>query len=285
MRMSDQWPAEQRVYLCHGGQNSRPHHHKLEGAEGCDVRAGQPSRDFWDLHAIHFTSSRHINALPSLSSGGEATAEAWRLAFPLRDFSVLAVQSPARFPVLARDRGLAQFLDFTPAIQDRATAFISALRLEVGGSVLAVHLRRGADWEKACRHGEGQPRYMASPQCLEGRPGATVTQSMCYPDLDQITTAIRGLLAVRVVVGGGGGVGRGMECACVCACACACAFAHPSVRTPPASCVGTPPPSFPAPCLTPAHVIPPTRNCLHLRGGWTSGRWSSPRMSNWSNSP
>jgi hypothetical protein len=267
MRMSDQWPAEQRVYLCHGGKDSRPHHHKLEGAEGCDVRAGQPSRDFWDLHAIHFTSSRHIDALPSLSGvgGEESTAEAWQAAFPLRDFPVLAVQSPARFPVLARDRSLAKFLEFTPAIQDRATAFLSALRLEASGGVLAVHLRRGADWEKACRHGEGQPRYMASPQCLEGRTGATVTQSMCYPDLDQITIAIRGLLAVK-------------ERVCVCVCACACAFAHPSVRSPPASCVGTPSPALPVPYLTPAHVTPPTCNCLHLRGSWTSGRWSSPRM-------
>lgn len=154
------------------------------------MKEGNPFGPFWDELGVNFDRS----AFTSLSNDvyKEHILKIWKEKFSPEQHPVLAFKGPpASFPVQIINRPLQQYVVWNSRIQSWGQDYVD--REMSGEPYLAVHLRIGSDWEKACERAIGSRSFMESGQCLEDIPDATITQELCLPSHEQMTKHIEAL--------------------------------------------------------------------------------------------
>ncbi|EDQ88705.1 uncharacterized protein MONBRDRAFT_25935 [Monosiga brevicollis MX1] len=172
------WPLNQRHMYCSRYDPAQP--------VDCRTKQGNPFGPFWDHFGIDFVGDRGIDYLLPHSE--------WPQRYdPRNGHAVIAMRgAPATFPEKPEHRALARFVEWRSDRLAMAQAFIDQ---HLPRPYLAVHIRAGTDWKRACEHANGVPYYMSSPQCDHLLNPRTVTKELCYPDPDQVLADIERLCA------------------------------------------------------------------------------------------
>ena len=107
----------------------------------------------------------------------------WREKFPVSSHPVLALTgAPASFPVAETHLGLQRSLEWTDLWRQRGESWVET-QMGRGVRYLALHLRNGLDWLKACEHSQaGLPNLFSSAQCLGyNNQHGRLTRDLCLP--------------------------------------------------------------------------------------------------------
>jgi len=103
---------------------------------------------------------------------------------------VLAMKgAPAPFPVLLENVELHKYLWWSDKMVAEASHFIYDLLRDQ--KFIAIHLRNGVDWEKACQHAVSMTHMMSSPQCTGYNSKDLIPMEMCLPDRKTIVSDLR----------------------------------------------------------------------------------------------
>ena len=150
----------------------------------CPAKQGNPFGPFWDNFNVTFDRSK------SYKLNFASPASQWNRKFPKSSNRVMALMgAPANYPVLKENRVLQKYVDWNGKVVGERDRFIGAKLI---GPYLAVHLRNGADWLRACNHvteeGTSHP-FMSSPQCTDRR-GILFTNQMCFPPPDVVLSKV-----------------------------------------------------------------------------------------------
>ena len=115
----------------------------------------------------------------------------WREKFPVSSHPVLALTgAPASFPVSEAHLELQRSLEWTDLWRQRGERWVETNmgRAGVAGvRYLALHLRNGLDWVKACQHSQtggqaGLANLFSSAQCLGyNNQHGHLTRDLCLP--------------------------------------------------------------------------------------------------------
>ena len=139
------------------------------------------------LNRVDFVGSKTYGPSLHYDVNHSGVARDWVAAFPADRWPALAFTgAPASYPVQKENVRLHRHLfNWVPEMEARAKEFIHAQR----GAFVALHLRNGADWSRACALVEGSPLLFAAAQCVgyhREHGSATKVQELCYyrQDLD-----------------------------------------------------------------------------------------------------
>ena len=118
-------------------------------------------------------------------------AKQWQDRYPPSDWPVLAFTgAPASFPVQFENRHLHQYLEWSIEISQKADNFIKKTLPQ--GAFVAIHLRNGVDWVRACEHVPESPNLFAAPQCLGYmNEKGKATMEMCLPSQQTIIRQVK----------------------------------------------------------------------------------------------
>ena len=112
----------------------------------------------------------------------------WREKFPVSSHPVLALTgAPASFPVSEAHLGLQRSLEWTDLWRERGERWVETTMGRAGVRYLAIHLRNGLDWVKACEHSQtggegGLANLFSSAQCLGyNNQHGHLTRELCLP--------------------------------------------------------------------------------------------------------
>uniref|UniRef100_A0A914V590 GDP-fucose protein O-fucosyltransferase 1 n=1 Tax=Plectus sambesii TaxID=2011161 RepID=A0A914V590_9BILA len=164
------WPQEKRFGFCYQMYNQ---------PIACEVKDGNPFKNFWDELNVDF--SKIVG-----HSLNYQEPQTWIDTYDPENYPVIALKgAPASFPMRSEHIPLQQFLHFSEGIQEEATDILMRHFGSTETDYVAVHLRNGIDWQRACEHvsesGPAQP-FMASYQCLP----SPLKRSMCLPSMEQV---------------------------------------------------------------------------------------------------
>jgi peptide-O-fucosyltransferase len=154
------------------------------------MKEGNPFGPFWDELGVGFDRSEFTGLGHDVYN--ERTRDLWNRKFPPAQHPVLTFKgAPASFPVQKFNRDLQMYVVWNSHIREWTEGYVQ--REMSGEPYIAVHLRIGSDWEKACERAVGMQSFMESDQCLEDVPGATVTQELCLQTHEQIARHVKTL--------------------------------------------------------------------------------------------
>ena len=109
----------------------------------------------------------------------------WREKFPVSSHPVLALTgAPASFPVSEAHLDLQRSLEWTDLWRERGERWVETNMGRAGVRYLALHLRNGLDWVKACEHSQtgGPANLFSSAQCLGyNNQHGHLTRDLCPP--------------------------------------------------------------------------------------------------------
>lgn len=176
------WPLSERRLYCVS----------FRSATTCPELRGNPQRTFWDHYKIDFVDSVAVQNVAYIQMVLKLSVE----THPV----VALAGAPAAFPVESENRHLQRYLIWNETIRERGEAFIS--KTNMNRPYLALHLRNGIDWERACHRDNGmigKIQAMASPQCglshqRKARAASNITEEICIPGSEEI---IRSVLAAQ----------------------------------------------------------------------------------------
>ncbi|XP_014259837.1 GDP-fucose protein O-fucosyltransferase 1 [Cimex lectularius] len=177
------WPEEKRYAFCYMSRGT---------SNSCNPKEGNPFGPFWDTFNIDFVDSIFYGPLHyDVHHSHSEMALKWRQTYPSDKYPVLAfVGAPASFPVQEENKVLQKYLVWNDKVANEASNFIAANLPK--GSFIAIHLRNGLDWVRACEHIKTSPSLFAAPQCLGYRgEGGKATREMCFPDIKLITKQVK----------------------------------------------------------------------------------------------
>ncbi|XP_077991696.1 GDP-fucose protein O-fucosyltransferase 1-like [Glandiceps talaboti] len=167
------WPVGKRHGYCWLPSNSK---------DTCKMKEGNPFGPFWDSFNVDFDDyviyhmSSYIDG--DVNGYSKHLTQEWMSQFPPSTHPVFAFKgAPAMFPVQQNNRQLHKCIKWSDSMMTEIQTHIK--QLFDGESYVAIHLRNGIDWERACGLAEGRQTLMASPQCLE--PGQLLSTEMCFP--------------------------------------------------------------------------------------------------------
>lgn len=173
------WPPGERVVYCHRGAAGR----SVDG-NSCPAKDGSPFGPFWDNFGINFDRSKFFDL--SFQTG----ARRWEANFPTgENFVMASMGAMASYPVQEEHRKIQAFLEWSEPVRRRRDDFIEQHLKR--GPYLAIHLRNGMDWERACEHVNrpdwGDHHFMSSPQCTGyRRKQRRFTHKMCLPTEEMV---------------------------------------------------------------------------------------------------
>lgn len=98
--------------------------------------------------------------------------------------------APASFPVQPENRHLQKYLQWSDNVFQKAEDFIKTVLPK--GAFVAIHLRNGVDWVRACEHIPQSPNLFAAPQCLGYRnENGKATKDICLPSKETIIRQLK----------------------------------------------------------------------------------------------
>ncbi|XP_071964372.1 GDP-fucose protein O-fucosyltransferase 1-like [Antedon mediterranea] len=176
------WPPGQRVGYCVLPASS---------TMKCEMKKGSPFGPFWDSFQIDFDDMERFSLqIHSDLSNSEITLnnlkEKWNERFPPSEYPVIALKgAPSPYPIPSGNRFIQKYMEWAIPVQNQMNETIQ--RLFKSEKFVAIHLRNGLDWVRACEHAAGARQFMASPQC-HNPDEKTVTHDMCLPSEAEILT-------------------------------------------------------------------------------------------------
>ncbi|XP_031632687.1 GDP-fucose protein O-fucosyltransferase 1 [Contarinia nasturtii] len=181
------WPEDQRISFCYMERKS------LRGSmkKDCHAKEGNPFGPFWDEFKIDFIGSEFFAPLHYDVWHTAGLIDKWHQKYPANKWPVLAFTgAPASFPVQKENIALQKYLVWTDEMQSKATNWIK-LNLPKG-AYLAIHLRNGIDWKRACEHINDSPKLFSAAQCVGyNNEKGVATPDMCEPSKQLIIKQIR----------------------------------------------------------------------------------------------
>lgn len=184
----DLWPPEKRVSFCYMERM------KLDGTSSsgsCNAKEGNPFFSFWETFNIDFVDSEFFG--PSLNydviHGGMDLL--WNEKYNPEKWPVIAFTgAPASFPVQAENVHLHKYLKWSDSIDKKANDFITKFLPK--GAFIAIHLRNGIDWVRACEHVKDVKNLFASAQCLGyNNERGDLTPDICMPSQEMVLRKIK----------------------------------------------------------------------------------------------
>ncbi|KAK9509971.1 hypothetical protein O3M35_004851 [Rhynocoris fuscipes] len=188
------WPPEKRIAFCYTARGS---------SESCNAKEGNPFGPFWDNYNIDFVDSEFYGPLHYDVHHSDMGRQ-WNEKYPSNLYPVLAFAgAPASFPVQEENKVLQKYLVWSDNVAKEAEDFVKNNLPR--GSFIAIHLRNGIDWVRACEHIKSSPSLFAAPQCIGYRgEGGKATYEMCLPDsnlvIKQIKRVARGMSDLVAIV-------------------------------------------------------------------------------------
>lgn len=188
------WPKEKRISFCYSARQPGPNHSEEDNRGGvCYAKSGNPFGPFWDTFSINFVGSKTYGPDLHYDIHHPGVAEEWMRKFPGKNWPVLAFTgAPASFPVQEQNVALHGHLfgKWAEELDNKVNDFIRGQSPR--GPYVALHLRNGADWARACNLVEGSPLMFAAAQCLGyHKEHGSATKAMCTPSKDDIVRHAR----------------------------------------------------------------------------------------------
>lgn len=163
----EHWPVGKRTGFCYAPRDGT-----------CEMKNGNPFTNFWDEYGVDFDEIHPLQAYYS-------DTERFISSYPPDKYPVLAMRgAPATFPIAEKDIPLQKYIQWSDKIQAEIDGHIKNLFNDE--PYVGIHLRNGADWEKACEHTKDQIQFMASPQCLGYKNYKPMPKYLCFPPTSEI---------------------------------------------------------------------------------------------------
>ncbi|GFR89134.1 GDP-fucose protein O-fucosyltransferase 1-like, partial [Elysia marginata] len=174
-----EWPVGKRKVFCYSDR-----HGAKKG--DCNAKEGNPFGPFWDWFEIDFEESEIFGPLYFNTHSPSAMHE-WIVKYRPDPYPVLAfVGPPAPFPVTYHNAKLHRYVQWSDQYNMKAEEFILENLYDLR-PFIAIHLRNGVDFKRACEHVKESPSMFAAKQCIgeRGQYGTT-TDEMCFPSTDTV---------------------------------------------------------------------------------------------------
>jgi len=184
------YPDGKRTVLCYGPRYGQ----KEDTAKGCNAKEGNPFGPYWDHFGIDFDYSSFYGEKGLYYCGLDDTRmiKRWKEEYPADKFPVLAFTgTPASFPVKEEDVNNQRHILWSDTIWQKAEELV---RTKLESPILAIHLRNGVDFTRACEHvNEGKEgNFFGSAACLgyENQKGF-LSKEICAPSRKTIIKQLR----------------------------------------------------------------------------------------------
>lgn len=181
------WPENQRLSFCYMERRS------LSGSteKDCHAKEGNPFGPFWNEFKVDFVGSEFFAPLHYDAWHSPNLMDKWIDKYSGDQWPVLAFTgAPASFPVQAENIPLQKYLIWNDELQTKATKWVKSTLPR--GAYLAIHLRNGIDWKRACEHIDDSPKLFSAAQCVGYRNEKGVaTKEMCEPSKELIIKQIK----------------------------------------------------------------------------------------------
>lgn len=192
------WPAERRVSFCYSQRQPGPNPTQEDHRGGiCYAKSGNPFGPFWDTFSVTFVGSKTYGPI-HFDVHHPGMGDEWSKKFPADTWPVLAFTgAPASFPVQKENVWLHRHLfNWAPSMEDRAKELIARSPSEGSGGqrgpFVALHLRNGPDWSRACELVESSPLMFAAAQCVGyHKEHGAATKTMCMPSKEEVIRQTR----------------------------------------------------------------------------------------------
>ncbi|XP_013774815.1 GDP-fucose protein O-fucosyltransferase 1-like, partial [Limulus polyphemus] len=188
------WPPGKRTVFCYRSRGE---------TDDCNAKEGNPFGPFWDTFNVDFDDSEFYGPL-HYDVHHHQMSKKWNEKYPPEKFLVIAFTgAPASFPVQIENRELHKYLEWSETVNAAANTFVKSVMPK--GSYVAIHLRNGIDWTRACEHVQHSPLLFSAPQCLGyNSEHGKVTKEMCFPSkeiiLRQLKRVVKAMKAKSVFV-------------------------------------------------------------------------------------
>ncbi|CAF3633768.1 unnamed protein product [Rotaria socialis] len=170
------WPKGKRYVFCYDAQAK-----ENSDKRSCNAKDGNPFGPFWSHFDIDFDGDVFYRPLFYDIS----IADRWNAKFPSSEYPVLAFSGPPGTE--ERNIPIAKYFIYTEYIRKQVDEFLSKNQISPD-TLLALHIRNGIDFERACTYATENSNFFASAQCLGHKleKGIKLTNEICYPSEDNI---------------------------------------------------------------------------------------------------
>ncbi|XP_054154275.1 GDP-fucose protein O-fucosyltransferase 1-like [Oppia nitens] len=175
------WPEDTRKIMCYSSRGSQE--------KACNPMDGNPFNAFWTHFGINWLTNQSIYHSPLLTDFN--FADEWKSKY--NDIKVLAfVGAPSAFPTNKKATKLQQYINFSQKVINIADAYREN-RSFARKPYLAIHVRHGTDWIKACellKANPDLPQLFSSQQCSPKSSSNPLPYELCYPSIGTIVDQI-----------------------------------------------------------------------------------------------
>lgn len=163
----EHWPVGKRTGFCYAPRDGT-----------CVMKNGNPFTNFWDEYGVDFDDIHPLEEY-------YANTQRFMSRYPGDKYPVLAMRgAPATFPITEQDIPLQRYIQWSDKIEKEIDGHIKELFNDE--PYVGIHLRNGADWQRACGHTKKQTQFMASPQCLGYKNYKVMPENLCYPPTSEV---------------------------------------------------------------------------------------------------
>ncbi|XP_068694635.1 GDP-fucose protein O-fucosyltransferase 1-like [Montipora foliosa] len=174
------WPPGKRIGFCYSFSDDK-----------CRMKEGNPFGPFWDHFNINFDDYREHRGL-LWDADQQWVRDGWNDRFPTSDYPVIALMgAPGSFPIKEEHTWLQKYVHWSAKIEKEAKKFITNVLKDE--PFLAIHLRNGIDFERACEHvkDSSMNSFFASPQCIPAGSKRKLTHEMCFPSHSEVLRKVK----------------------------------------------------------------------------------------------
>ena len=199
------WAPEHRRIFCFERHQSgaRP-----VPSKACKIE-GNPFKTFWSLYGIEFNVDQKYGT--SVWSGSpHRDLQSGLSAIDVPVFALKGASQIARFPAESTHLHLQQYLKWSPSrtadmvdflvkqtnplVNPAVTSNTDLLELlQPLYPMLAIHLRIGSDFQRACITARGRSKFFSSQQCT--LPAGVITDDICMPTKEAVAKQVADVVA------------------------------------------------------------------------------------------
>jgi len=187
------FPKGKRISICYGPRRGiNEEDNQSNATPTCNAKDGNPFGPYWDHFGVDFDESAFYGEKNLHHCGLSDTymIARWKEEFPASKFPVLAFTgTPGAFPVAEKDVVNQKYLVWSDNVWKASETII---RKKLASPFLAIHLRNGEDFKRACSHVQEGRNFFGSAQCLGyNNEKGFVSQEICFPSTKTIMKQVK----------------------------------------------------------------------------------------------